>query len=108
MIPVLTSTGPENPLGFPLSVQEIAWISSLIAAGGVLGPWIGGHMADRIGRKRVILINMVFFIASFILLAVKPSYSTILLARVLQVRRTVICGMTINGSHYRDSVSASQ
>lgn len=86
MIPVLTSPGPENPLGVVLSVQEIAWVSSIICVGAVLGPFVGGYLADKIGRKKMILVNSFTFIAAFILLAAIPTYTTILIARVLQVR----------------------
>ncbi|CAG9759718.1 unnamed protein product [Ceutorhynchus assimilis] len=45
----------ENPLGKPLTSSEDSWIGSLINIGAVIGAIPTGFIADKIGRKNVML-----------------------------------------------------
>lgn len=85
MNPPLTSSGPDNPLGHALSLDEISWIGSVLAIAGVSTPFVGGYLADRIGRKKTLLGNAVLFVASFLLMGILPTFGQIITARVLQV-----------------------
>lgn len=85
MNPKLTVDGPENPLGHALSVDMLGWIGSLLAVGALIAPLIGGYLADKFGRKKMLLANSLFFIASFLLMGISPSLVLILVARLFQV-----------------------
>lgn len=72
--------------GNPITSEELAWIGSCLALGAAcFTPFVGGILADRIGRKKTLLGNSVLFMVSFVLLGVDPSYIKILVARVVQV-----------------------
>lgn len=81
-----TLTNPEgNPLDKALSNDQFAWIGSSMALGGILAPFIGGFFADQLGRKITLMGNSVLFIVSFLLMGFNPTWTTLLIARVLQV-----------------------
>lgn len=85
MFPLLSSDGPENPIGSVQSVDTLANIGSLLAAGALMAPFFGGYLADKIGRKKTLLANSAFFIVSYLLMAVHPVLESIQMARLLQV-----------------------
>lgn len=90
MIPKLSTLGPDSPLDTHLTVEETTWIGSCLAIGGVVSAVLGGLLADKIGRKRTLLGNALLFIASFVILGVRPDLPQILIARVLQVRGVAV------------------
>lgn len=86
MVAPLSSSGPDNPLPSTLSVEDIGWIGSILAISGVTTAFLGGYLADKIGRKNTLLINALLFVASFLLMGIQPTFREILVARVLQVK----------------------
>lgn len=62
---VLGWSSPSNPLleagqyGFSISEEEVAWISSIMAIGAIVGAPLVGWMVDFFGRKNTILILLV-------------------------------------------------
>lgn len=81
----LNSEGPENPIGRPVTENEMSWVGSLVAMGALIAPFVAGILAERIGRKYTLLASSVFFIVSFVLLGTASSIGQILAARLLQV-----------------------
>lgn len=57
----------DNPLGTPITKGEEGWIGSLLPLGAALGPFAAGIAADKIGRKKTLLMSAVPFIIAFIL-----------------------------------------
>lgn len=57
---------------------------SLFLAGYALTPLAGGPLADRFGRRPVLLISLVLFAASALACATSPSYVMLLICRLLQ------------------------
>ncbi|KAH8321729.1 hypothetical protein KR074_005295 [Drosophila pseudoananassae] len=43
----------QSPLNFPLLVEQVSWIGSLVGIGSVIGNLLAGTLMDRIGRKLV-------------------------------------------------------
>jgi len=43
----------QSPLDFPVLVEDISWIGSLVGIGSMLGNILGGTLMNRIGRKLV-------------------------------------------------------
>jgi DHA1 family bicyclomycin/chloramphenicol resistance-like MFS transporter len=57
---------------------------SLFLAGYAVTPLVGGPLADRFGRRPVLLISLALFAASALACAMSPSYSMLLAFRLLQ------------------------
>ncbi|KAJ8920252.1 hypothetical protein NQ315_011913 [Exocentrus adspersus] len=57
----------DNPLASPISKGEEGWIGSFLPLGAALGPFAAGIAADKIGRKKTLLVSVVPFIVAFIL-----------------------------------------
>ncbi|WP_233886672.1 3-(3-hydroxy-phenyl)propionate transporter MhpT [Paraburkholderia flagellata] len=82
----LQSTGvaaPRMAREFGLSVSQMGLAFSAGMLGLLPGAMIGGRLADRIGRKRVLLLSMVAFGVFSIFTAHVWSFATLLVARVL-------------------------
>ena len=57
---------------------------SLFLAGYGLTPLAGGPLADRFGRRPVLLISLILFGASALACSISPSYTMLLVCRLLQ------------------------
>lgn len=44
----------QSPLDFPVLVEQVSWIGSLVGIGSVMGNLLAGTLMDRIGRKLVL------------------------------------------------------
>lgn len=82
----LKSDGAENPIGRPVTDNEMSWVGSLVALGALIAPFGAGILAEKIGRKYTLLCSAIFFIVAFVLLGTASSIEQILAARLLQVR----------------------
>ncbi|KAH8368900.1 hypothetical protein KR200_001005 [Drosophila serrata] len=49
----------QSPLDFPVLVDEVSWIGSLVGIGSVMGNLLAGSLQDRIGRKLVLFATAV-------------------------------------------------
>ncbi|CAH0555866.1 unnamed protein product [Brassicogethes aeneus] len=58
-----------NPLGQPITDDEISWIGSMQYIGAMVGIFPFGYLADKIGRKPTLLILAVPHLASFLIFA---------------------------------------
>ncbi|MBB5465198.1 AAHS family 3-hydroxyphenylpropionic acid transporter [Paraburkholderia sp. CI2] len=82
----LQSTGvaaPRMAHEFGLSVSQLGLAFSAGMLGLLPGATIGGRLADRIGRKRVLMISMAIFGIFSIATAQVWSFESLLIARVL-------------------------
>lgn len=71
----------EDHLG--LSVDDIAFVTSASFLGMFLGAVGGGRFADRVGRRRALLVSVAFFSLFSLLNAVASSVPTLAAARLL-------------------------
>ena len=67
---------------FGLVPSQQGWVASIAMVGLVVGAMIGGWLADRIGRKPVLLAAVLCFGACSIWTAYSPDYPILLLARL--------------------------
>ncbi|XP_030376606.1 facilitated trehalose transporter Tret1 [Scaptodrosophila lebanonensis] len=74
----------DSPLSKPINAEEDAWISSLIAIGALIAPFVAGPLADRIGRKWVLLSSSVFFVIASILNMVATDVVVLYCSRLIQ------------------------
>lgn len=84
ILPKLNSSDPDiNPLGSPISETEESWIGSLQYIGAMIGIIPFAYLADKIGRKPVLLLLAVPHIISFFLFAFAKSIGWYYLGRFL-------------------------
>jgi putative MFS transporter len=67
-----------------LTPSEIGWLISTGYVGQLIGAIIGGWLAERLGRKPVILISVLWFGVFSICCAFASSYQSLLLLRAVQ------------------------
>jgi MFS family permease len=58
---------------FALSPVQVGLVSSAITFGAVLGALFGGYLTDRIGRYRVFMADMLFFVVAAIVAGLAPN-----------------------------------
>ncbi|MGR3617505.1 MAG: multidrug effflux MFS transporter [Paracoccaceae bacterium] len=80
-------------------------IAGYLAITGAL-QLIMGPLSDRYGRRPVILVGLVLFLAGSILAAIAPTIELFLVARVLQA--AVISGLALSRAVVRDIVPADE
>ena len=68
---------------FRLSTGEVAWVSAAAFFGSAVGALFFGDLADRIGRRRVFVLNLVAFVGLALLSAVVTEVWMLFVVRVL-------------------------
>ncbi|WP_347558616.1 MFS transporter [Robbsia sp. KACC 23696] len=58
---------------FSLTPAGLGAVTSAITFGAVIGAFIGGYLTDRIGRYRVFMADMLFFVVAAIVCALAPN-----------------------------------
>ena len=58
---------------FALSPAQVGLVSAAITFGAILGALIGGYLTDRIGRYRVFMADMLFFVVAAIAAGLAPN-----------------------------------
>jgi len=103
-VPLVAPTLPVIRDTFALTdAQASLLISTYFLAGIVLSPFIG-MIADRVGRKRVLVSSLLVFGFSGIPLVLAPNFETILVVRVIQgiaAAGIFITTVTIVGDAFR-------
>lgn len=46
----------ESMLGVTISAEQISWIGSLLAIGGLIGNFLSGVLLARIGRRKTLIV----------------------------------------------------
>nr|CAI5830368.1 unnamed protein product [Callosobruchus analis] len=81
-IPKLKIPG-ESPLDQPLTSSEEGWVGSFLPLAAAVGPFAGGFMVDRIGRKKTLLVATVPFIVAFFMNIAPTTVSYLYASRFL-------------------------
>jgi MFS family permease len=74
----------DSPLDFVPTAEQFSWIGSILPLGGLVGPIFFAPLPELIGRKFSLLLNALFFIASFIILINTNDIVSMYIARFLQ------------------------
>ncbi|KAI5715228.1 hypothetical protein M8J77_012612 [Diaphorina citri] len=61
---------------------QASWLTSLLAVGGVVGPFLSYRLIDKIGKRATIILDMYLFILSWALLGLAPVISSNLSTRL--------------------------
>ena len=68
---------------FNLTSTELGTVTASMAIGALFGALFGGYYVDKIGRLRMFLIDLFFFVISAIGAALAPNYYVLILFRIL-------------------------
>jgi sugar porter (SP) family MFS transporter len=71
----------RTTFGLTTKMQEV--VVSVVLVGAMLGAFIGGTIADRIGRRSTLIWGGIIFIVGSLLAPISPNVETLLVARVL-------------------------
>ncbi len=82
-IAIITGAGPFITRHFNLSDLGLGWAFSSLLFGCVFGSFASGRLADRYGRKPLLLIVAVLFALTSIATALAPSFTAFITARFL-------------------------
>jgi len=82
-IVVFGNTVPAMRAQWGLSVNEIALGSAAPFVGMFIGALVGGQLADRFGRRRVILVSTVVYSVCCLATAFAPTYESVVVLRGL-------------------------
>jgi SP family arabinose:H+ symporter-like MFS transporter len=82
-IAIITGAGPFITKEFSLGDIGLGWAFSSLLFGCVLGCSVTGKLADRYGRKKLLILVAVLFAATSIATALAPSFSAFITARFL-------------------------
>jgi sugar porter (SP) family MFS transporter len=72
----------KNDFGGLSNIQQ-ELVTSLLLVGAMAGAIAAGRIADKIGRKKTVLITAVVFIVGVLLAAFTPTYPVLLVARII-------------------------
>ncbi len=75
---------PTLGAAFDVSPSRAGLTISVLVLSLVFGAWIWGPLSDRIGRRRCLLAACALQVPATVLVAVAPTFGTLLAARVLQ------------------------
>jgi MFS family permease len=82
-IAIITGAGPFITREFSLSDLGLGWAFSLLLFGCVLGSSVAGRLADRYGRKRILVFVAVLFAFTSVGTALAPSFTAFIAVRFL-------------------------
>ena len=102
-IAIITGAGPFLTHHFSLSDLGLGWAFSSLLFGCVFGSLASGRLADRYGRKPLLLIVAVLFALTSIATALAPSFSAFITARF--VGGIAVGGVSLLSPMYVSEVS---
>ncbi|XP_076280403.1 facilitated trehalose transporter Tret1 [Lasioglossum baleicum] len=83
ILPRLSKTTDDNPLGRRITDDENSWIGSLVAIGAMLGCFVAGMLAERFGRKLTLLFSTVLYLIGWALIASAGVVGQLYAARIV-------------------------
>ncbi|KAL3269492.1 hypothetical protein HHI36_008559 [Cryptolaemus montrouzieri] len=72
-----------SPLVAPLTADEESWVGSLLPVGAAIGPFFAGIAADKIGRKKSLLLAIIPFLIAFGLACITKTVLYLFILRFL-------------------------
>lgn len=79
-----------------LSWAEIAWVLGAISVGGTIAPFVGGYLADAIGRRNTIVISLVGSAVTVLAMYYSPGLKSLLALALLHGALTYLFGPAAN------------
>lgn len=97
MLPKLLNA-TTSPLGRATTVTEASWITSLVTVGALIGPFLFGYVAKKIGKKWALIIIALPYLISFIIMAFATVIELFYIGRF--VNGLAVGGSATTGSNY--------
>lgn len=85
---VISGTVEQVRIQYALTELMEGWFTSSALVGCILGAAVAGFLADRFGRKPILIIAAILFFLSGIWLTIPPSFEVLVMVRV-------VCGVGI-------------
>lgn len=82
-IAIITGAGPFLARHFALGDLGLGWAFSSLLFGCIIGSIVAGRMADRFGRKRLLMWVAALFAITSLATALAPSFDVFIVARLL-------------------------
>lgn len=73
----------KRPDQLGATAVQIGAVASLLTIGAAFGAWFGGAIADKLGRKRLLLLLSILFTLSTFVCAIVPNITVLIVARVV-------------------------
>lgn len=73
----------DNPLSHPATIQEEAWIASLLSLGAMISPFFCEVVSEKIGRKKTLLLFSLPMITGYIIMMFANNVTHFYVARFL-------------------------
>nr|XP_022917188.1 facilitated trehalose transporter Tret1-like [Onthophagus taurus] len=73
----------DTPLDHKITIEEISWLAPLVSLGSAFGPFLGGFLVDKIGRKLSLVICAIPLTVTFICLAFSTMIELYYLSRFI-------------------------
>jgi AAHS family 3-hydroxyphenylpropionic acid transporter len=74
---------PKLVADLSLDAGQMGWAASVAMLGLVVGAFVGGWLADRVGRKPILLVSTAMFGVFSAVTALSPDYGSLIIARLL-------------------------
>lgn len=79
----VSSVGPSLEKAFGINASQISLLSTITLLSIVVGGIASGLVADRLGRRRLLSVNIVIYCLGTVLSAVSPNYGILEITRVI-------------------------
>lgn len=83
-LPYLEATFKNSATGLPLTAGQISFIVAAVLLGSTASTLFAGALADFFGRKKMMILSGVLFVASIPAIALSDSYAALIFGRLLQ------------------------
>jgi MFS family permease len=78
-----------------LNASQLSMVAAAVLAGGVLSTLFAGMLADWMGRKNLMMLSGMLFVASIPMIALSQGYGSIILGRLLQGISAGLIGVVV-------------
>lgn len=80
---IISGASPLIEQNFQLSVEQTGFITSSVLIGSTIGAFAVGPLSDRFGRKKLLIVSAIFFIAGSLLTAIAVGFVSMVFARIV-------------------------
>ncbi len=98
---------PDIQRSFDVGISDAAWLVTLYLVAMAVGQPIGGNLGDRLGRRRVYLAGLIWFVVASIGCALAPNLAVLIVFRTQQALAGAL-GFPNGAAMIRESTPAGQ
>ncbi|MFA6172584.1 MAG: MFS transporter [Kiritimatiellales bacterium] len=94
-LPYLEATFKDSATGLPLTAGNLSFIVAAVLLGSVISTLFAGMLSDWMGRKKLMFLSGLLFVASIPMIALAHGYSALVLGRLLQGVSAGLIGVVV-------------